>query len=272
MKNIVDAIHADLLGVILVSAWILILFALSEFLSRRKNIEAEKTRKLVHFGAGPIILSFPWLLHSSHTVGFLCVLFFCLLLLGKKTGWLQGVHSVQRSTSGAYLYPFAVWICFSLSNGDPLLFTLPIAILAIADAGAALVGKKHGRHRYTVYEGERSIEGSLSFFLLALILSLVFFFLAGVPTWPEMLFIAILLAVITTALEGISIFGLDNILIPYGGFLLLDRSLHQGIQELSAWYEGMTLSLVGHFAFILATSPGLLGLFKIKLRNYCVES
>lgn len=255
MNSVIEGILGDFLGIIIVSIWILALFALSEFLSRNKNMAAEKTRKLVHFGAGPIILSFPWLLSSSNTVGFLCVLFFLLLLLGKQTEWLRGVHSVERVTSGAYLYPFAVWICFYLSKGDPLLFTLPIAILAIADAAAALIGKKHGEHRYTIYDGERSLEGSLSFFVIAFVLSVFFFVLAGVPAWPELICIALLLAIMTTALEGISIFGLDNILIPYGGFLILERTLNQGLYELSAWFEGMILSF-----FLLFFSWKKLGL------------
>ena len=192
--------------------------------------------------AGPIILLFPWILSSVNTVGFLCILFFLLLLIGKWTGWLSGVHSVKRETSGAYLYPFAVWLCFFLSKGDSLLFCLPVAILAIADAGAAIIGKKHGTHKYVVYDGQRSFEGSLTFFVLSFSLSILFLSLAQKPGWPEMLLVALLLGLITTALEGISIIGLDNILIPYGGYLLLERALRSGLEELSGWFEGMLIS------------------------------
>ena len=240
--EIITTITNDRMGIAIISFWIVTLFALSEYLKRVKDLDPEKTRKLVHFGAGPIILSFPWIVRSSHTVGLLCITFFLMLWIGKKTGWLSGVHSVERETSGAFLYPFAVWLCFGVSKGEPLLFCLPIAILAIADAGAALIGQKHGTHQYAVYDGMRSLEGSLTFFVLAFSLSILFFTIFQQPGWPEMLLIALLLALITTALEGISILGLDNILIPYGGFLLLERSLRMGLNELSGWFEGMLIS------------------------------
>lgn len=242
MKEIISTIANDLIGISIISIWIVGLFIISEYLKRVKNLDSEKTRKLVHFGAGPMILAFPWIVSSSHTVGLLCIAFFLMLVVGKKTNWLSGVHSVERETSGAFLYPFAVWLCFSISKGDPLLFCLPIAILAVADAGAALIGKKHGQHKYKVYDGVRSLEGSLTFFVLAFSLSILFFTIFQQPGWPEMLLIALLLALITTALEGISILGLDNILIPYGGFLLLERSLRMGLEELSGWFEGMLIS------------------------------
>lgn len=242
MKEIITTVTDDIIGISIISVWIVALFILSEYLKRVKNLEAEKTRKLVHFGAGPIILSFPWIISSPHTVGFLCIVFFLMLVIGKKTGWLSGVHSVERDTSGAFLYPFAVWLCFYISEGDSLLFCLPIAILAVADAGAALIGKKHGQHKYTVYDGIRSLEGSLTFFVIAFSLSILLFTLFQKPGWPEMLLVALLLAIMTTALEGISILGLDNILIPYGGFLLLERSLRMGLNELSGWFEGMLIS------------------------------
>ena len=124
------------------------------------------------------------------------------------------------------------------------MFCLPITILALSDAGAALVGKQYGSNRFRVMDGYRSFEGSLTFFGLSLTILLVGFAIAKVPGWPEMLLIAITVSVLTTAIEAISIRGLDNLLIPCSAYLMLERSLRIGLAELSSWFEGMLLSLL----------------------------
>jgi phytol kinase len=110
----------------------------------------------------------------------------------------------------------------------------------------------------------RSLEGSLTFFVLAFSLSILFFTIAQEPGWPEMLLIALLLALMTTALEGISILGLDNILIPYGGFLLLERSLRMGLDDLAGWFEGMLITsaiILFSWKRIGLTEAGALSIF-----------
>ena len=98
-----------------------------------------------HVGAGAIVLSFPWLLQNTWSVAVLALAFFLVLVAGKLTGLLSSVHNVERKTSGAYYYPWAVLGNFWLAKGDPLLFCTPIAVMALADTGAALVGKREGR-------------------------------------------------------------------------------------------------------------------------------
>src|SRR5437867_4045500 len=44
---------------------------------------------------------------------------------------------------------------------------IPILILTLADAIAALVGMAYGAHRYTGIAGQKSAEGSLAFFTVA---------------------------------------------------------------------------------------------------------
>jgi dolichol kinase len=242
MKEMMTILLTDLWGIAIVSGSILGLFGLGEFLRRTKDFEVESTRKLSHIGAGFVIMTFPWLFQSPLTVAFLSSNFFLILLIGKKTNLLSSVHNVDRQTGGAFYYPIAVFIVFWMSKGDPLLFCLPMAVLAIADAGAALVGKKIGARTYIVYDDSRSFEGSLTFFVLALTISIALLGVSGRPGWPEMILVALAIALFTTTLEGVSILGTDNILVPYGGFLVLERSLRLGLEDLSGWFEGMLLS------------------------------
>lgn len=233
----------DWRGAIGVSAGILALFGGAELLRRFARVPTEYTRKLTHLGAGVIVLGFPWFLSSPWTVAILAVAFFGVLVLGRVTGLLSSVHDVERRTAGAYYYPFAVFGTFWLAHDDPLLYCAPVAVMAIADTGAAIVGRRPGNRRYRVMDGARTIEGSLTFFGLALGILLTAMALAGRPGWPAMLLVALVGAIVSTATEAICVRGIDNLFIPYATFMVLDRTLRLGLHDLSGWIEGMILSL-----------------------------
>lgn len=242
--TMLDAIIHDAQGALLISIGIVALFAIGESLHRVARVRVELTRKFTHVGAGMIVLSFPWVIESPWTVLALSVSFGGLLVAGKMTGLLSSVHNVERRTSGAYFYPVAVFGTFWLSKGDPLLFCVPIAVMALADTAAALVGQRIGEFHYRVFDNKRSVEGSLGFFGFALAVCMAGMALAGEPGWPAMFIVALVAAIMATATEAISVRGADNLFIPYTCFLVLDRTLRLGLRDLSGWIEGMMLALL----------------------------
>ena len=161
-------LQADAMGAIVVAVYITTLFVVAEVVFRTWSLPVEYTRKGTHVGAGLIVFAFPWLLEHTLTVAILAMSFGGILLGGRITGLLSSIHNVERRTSGAYYYPLAVLGVWLLSHGDPLLFCVPLAIMAIADTGAAIVGQRAGETTYTVMDGTRSVEGSMAFFGLAL--------------------------------------------------------------------------------------------------------
>ena len=153
-----------MLGASVVAVSVVALFVVCELLKRFGGLETEYTRKLSHLGSGAIVMAMPWLVDEPLTVTVLAALMAGVLVFGKVTGLLSSVHAVKRRTSGAFYYPFAVSLTFWLSDGDPVLFCIPIAIMAVADTGAAILGKETGHNKYKVLDGERSLEGSAAFF------------------------------------------------------------------------------------------------------------
>jgi len=243
LEAITAALAADWRGALVVALSIVALFVTGEVLRRRFAVETEYTRKLSHLGAGFIVGVFPWLISDVVTVVVLSLAFAVLLLGGKLTGTLGSVHNVERRTSGAYYYPFAVLGLFWLSEGNPLLYCPPIAVLAISDTGAAIVGKRSGKRRYRVMDGARSVEGSLTFFALTFAIVLSALAIAGRPGWPEMLLVTLVVSIMATATEAVCVRGIDNLFIPYACFLILERTLRLGLADLSGWFEGMILTL-----------------------------
>jgi phytol kinase len=72
----------------------------------------------------------------------------------------------ERRSLGEVYFPAAVAVLFCLSHQTPLLFCIPILMLTLADAVAALIGVRYGRLRYQTLEGQKSAEGSITFFTL----------------------------------------------------------------------------------------------------------
>ena len=256
-----------------VAVSILGLFGLAELIRRTTQAPVELTRKLTHVGAGVIVMSFPWLIDSRWTVAVLAAAFLGLLMLGRVTGQLSSVHGVERRTSGAYFYPVAVFGTYWLSQGDPLRFCVPIAVMALADTVAAWVGKSRGSVHYRVMDNSRSLEGSLCFFGMAMLIIVAGLGLAGEPGWPAMLIVAMVAAIMCTATEAISVRGADNLFIPYACFLVLDRTLRLGLNDLSGWVEGMligTLTVALTYRRASLTPAGSITLFVVLTLSWAL--
>lgn len=237
-------LQADAVGAAVVATLITALFVVAEVVFRLWSIPVEYTRKGTHVGAGIIVFCFPWLLHHTLTVAVLAVSFGGILLGGRITGLLSSIHNVERRTSGAYYYPLAVLGVWLLSHGDPLLFCVPLAIMAIADTGAAIVGQRSGETTYAVMDGTRSAEGSMAFFGLAFSIVLVASAVAGRPGWPATLLVALVVAALTTAIEAVSVRGSDNVGIPYAAWMALEHTERLGLQALGDWTIGMTIGVL----------------------------
>jgi dolichol kinase len=191
----------------------LIVFGTAEWLYRKRNIEVEYTRKLVHSLTGLITLSFPLLLENHLEVLFLCSSFLMILLASKKFKFLESVNAVKRKTHGSLLFPVAVYTCFVFQNlaDNYLVYYLPILILAVSDPVAALVGKRFPIGRYTFRGHTKTLAGSLGFFVSAFLISYMGLELFSYFGRQEVVYHSAIIAALSCLTEAISKDGLDNI-------------------------------------------------------------
>ncbi len=205
----------------------------------------ELVRKLLHMGMGLVTLTFPWLFDESWPVLTLAGLSIVGLLSLRFARTLGGglgsvVAGVNRVSLGEIYFPIAVAILFVLFlNEDPekperrlVLYCVPILLLALADAAAALVGVGYGRWRYTTADGEKSVEGSIAFFTLAFFCVHVPLLLLTETGRAETLLIAVLIAWLAMMFEAIAWRGLDNLVLPLVSFLLLRIYLETPLVDL----------------------------------------
>jgi phytol kinase len=207
----------------------------------------ELVRKLLHVGMGLVASTFPWLFDRSWPVLALGVVSLGTMASLRLVGGLRSsvgcvVTGVERASYGEFYFPLAIAILFHLylfedatrPERATVLYCVPILLLTLADAVAALVGVHYGRWHYTTADGKKSTEGSLAFFFCAFLVVHVPVLLATDVGRAEALLIAVLLAGLGMMFEAISWAGLDNLFLPLVSYLLLKIYLDLPLDQLTA--------------------------------------
>ena len=213
-----ELIYIALLGVGVVGVLVL-----GEVLRRRTKLNQEVTRKFVHIFAGFAALPMPFVFSTHWPVLLLTGSFLLIIIITGRLKSLQSVHGVERNSAGAYLYPMSIYLLFVLAGDRPLFFIIPMLVLLFSDSLAAVIGKTYGLIHYRVGEGQRSLEGSIVFFIVAFVLIHALILLSNSTGRVESLLIAFILAVLITGFEAISGGGWDNLYIPLSTFFFLEH-------------------------------------------------
>jgi phytol kinase len=211
-----------LMVLILAAVWMLGL----ALLQKKLALHPEGWRKLLHMGSGLLALGLPGWFQSAVSVMALSAASLLGLLALKRIPALRHgpgrvIDGVERDSHGDLYFVGATGLLFLFSGGDRLLFSVPMAILTFADSAAALVGQRYGRHRFQSAGGTKSLEGSAAFFLTAVVGAYVGLQILGDTGAAATLLLALLLALHLTLVEASAGRGLDNLLIPLTGCLLL---------------------------------------------------
>jgi phytol kinase len=174
----------DLLGLTASYAYAISLIVLAEWLRRAAGVRQEWTRKLVHIGAGMWIFGV-LALFDSWQIG---VLPFATFIIANYLFYryrIFGAMDAQDGTPGTVYFAIALTLLFSwLWRPQGPIDRAPYAVagalaLTWGDALAALLGRRYGRHRYRIWGGERSLEGSAAMFAASA--TMIFLALALLP-------------------------------------------------------------------------------------------
>jgi len=221
----------DLRGAAILGGAFVTLLAAAELWRRLGSPRPESTRKLVHLGGGLVCLFFPFLIESPWVVLAMAAAMTALFALAARFGGLRSLHGVERRSRGAEYYPLAIFLVFLLARGRPFLYVSAVLVLAAADAFAALVGSRYGVVRYEVEDEQKSLEGSLVFFLVAfLAIHLPTLLLTDLERAVCVL-AAVLVAALVTGFEAISLRGADNLFVPLAVAVVLGKITSKPLSE-----------------------------------------
>ena len=199
---------SDIVGLLLVYVYVALLILISEkLLKNYPNI----SRKFLHIMVGNILFILP-LFTSREVITFLAAAPFILLtFLISPYSPLKIKNRVSSAGHGFGLVYYAIsWTVLAFFFYDqPWIIAVGIAAMSYGDGMASLVGERIGKHKYNLTGDTKSLEGSLTMFLVLLVtLGVVLFYYDKLPS-NYMVIVAV--ALVATVFEGITPKGLDNL-------------------------------------------------------------
>ena len=203
-------------------------------LSELWNISPEVQRKLVHIGTGIYALTLPWLFPDRWPVYFLVGLTLIVMLaLRMPHSKLGGtLHGVERQSYGDLLLAVSVGLCLFLAGEQLFLYVLPIAILTLADAAAALAGSAYGTRFFRIEAGQKSVEGSVVFFFVSMLISVICLIMMTPLAAPNIIMLSVMVAGFGTLVEAASWRGFDNLFLPLGLLIFLYVHMDSSLTDL----------------------------------------
>lgn len=208
-------IFPQTLSITLVGFYLGILIVISETLRRYYQADSEITRKIVHIGAGQVILLAWWLNIPSYLILWASFGASMVAILSYFLPILPSVNGVGRKSLGTLFYALSIGILTFLfwDKSLPQFTAIGILVMTWGDASAALVGQRWGKHKYLFLGSKKSWEGSGTMMVVSAIVILSI--LSFVYPWHNyLLIIALSTAIIATFLETFSIVGIDNVTVP----------------------------------------------------------
>lgn len=200
------------------------IFIAVELLAKKLHPPSEITRKLSHILAGVGAALLPFVL-SFNEIALLGAIFVPAVYLSMRGNWFKSVHKVRRSTYGEMYFPLAIAVC-ALLFPDRLLFTYGVLTIGVSDALASLLGQRYGRKKLKAHAGQKSVVGSVAFFVSTIIIGATLTLIFVNTTIAQAIAWSVALAAILTIIEARATKGLDNLYVPVAasglmGFFLI---------------------------------------------------
>ncbi|NBW28952.1 hypothetical protein EBR37_01035 [bacterium] len=195
---------------------VFMLLVINEIWWRRKKKHSELSRKLIHILVGSFVAFWPYIM-SVNSIRIISVLFTIVVFSSMKFNIFKSIHTVKRDSLGEIYFAISVGL-ITFINPSHLVYTISLLTMSLADGLAALVGTYYGMNRkYKVYGRAKTVLGSLTFFIVALVLILIYIDKTGHVFSLGYLAVAAGL----TLIENISPKGMDNLLVPLVAALFL---------------------------------------------------
>ncbi|MBN1929843.1 MAG: DUF92 domain-containing protein [Chlorobiaceae bacterium] len=271
MVNVPSPSAQDLPSFLLLLTLVGSFLLLGELLTRKFSVGPLVVRKVTHLSMGVVMFFIPAYFSSNFYPLIASLLFAGVGLVSLRSGLLTSLHAEPIMNDDGKLVPSYGPVFFPLIfflqalvlwNEHVWILQTSMLVLGIGDALAALVGTAAGRrHIENLTKSRKSVEGSMAMFISSLVILSVSLFvfqnafaggLAGQPVW-KLLALALLLALLATAVEALFSHGADNLFIPVSIAYVLYVIDVNGMVTIDAFLLG------GLFALLLA-------IFSIKVK------
>ena len=203
----------DILGLLLVYGYVVLLLVISEkVLNKYPNF----SRKFLHIMVGNVLFILP-IFESRWVMAFLAAApFIILTYLISPYSPLKIKDKISGSGHSLGLVYYAIsWTVLALIFfNQPWIIAVGIAAMSYGDGMASLIGMKYGKTKYNLSGDTKSLEGSLTMFIILIVTLWIVLTYYAVPADP---LVICSVALVATIFEGVTPKGLDNLTACFSG-------------------------------------------------------
>ena len=209
-------ILTDVLALIIVYIYVAAIFVVAEMVLKTRP---EVSRKFLHIMVGNMIFAMPFFSSPWVMIWFITLPITIALFFLTEYSPIKIENSVTESGHALGLFFYAgIWtVLIAVFTNYLWIVALAIVPMVYGDGFAALIGQKFGRVKYMAFGGKKTLEGSLTMFVVTSVMS-VFVWMVFTTigySMPEFNLFAILgISAVATICEAISYGGIDNLTVP----------------------------------------------------------
>lgn len=244
---------------------IVTLLFISEILQRKFDLSRRHIRKAIHVIVGLGICFSTLLFDSNIPILILSVIFLIIDLWALRTHHFTSMHPDNYSL-GTVFYPISIFIlAIFFWYTDKWIFVTASLLMIIPDALAGLIGLRFANSFFTLLKEKKSLPGTITMFLSSFILIIIATYTRDDLSIIRDLQLSVVVGLIATASELLSIRGSDNLSVPLLSGLFIYVYLYPpsaGFPEqiFTGTLLSLTISVFSYYLGFLSLS-GTIGTF-----------
>lgn len=205
----------NLLGIIVSFIFVFLIIGTSTILTNKKIINGEGSRKFIHIGVSNWWIIAMIFFKNPIWASIVPSIFIIINYISYKKQIFKAMErGKNKNDLGTVYYAISLLIISILSFSgiiEKYSGAIGIFIMGYGDGFAAIIGKKYSKKYFKILNTEKSIEGSLTMFIISFIITIIF---SSISAQNNIIITSLLIATISTIIEILSPFGIDNLTVP----------------------------------------------------------
>ncbi|MCX7681653.1 MAG: phosphatidate cytidylyltransferase [Anaerolineae bacterium] len=218
---------ADWLAIAVSFLYVFLALGVAEALRKWRGYSVDFTRKFIHIAVGMWAYGTVLLFKERSAAIVPPLAFVAINALSYRAGMFKAMETGEKGRFGTIYFPISFAAVIWLLWDRPHLVVASLMPMTWGDALAAIVGRRAGKHHYTIGGNRRSVEGSVAMFLAGWLATFPPLLLLAHPPLSTGLAVGVsaLTALGAAVVEALSPWGIDNLTVPAASALVLVLSL-----------------------------------------------
>ena len=208
--------NQDWIALLLSFVYVFAMIGIAEGLQKWQRYSVDFTRKFIHIAVGMWAYGMVLLFERREFAIIPPLAFTVINAFSYWQGTFKAMETGEKGQLGTIYFPISFAVITWLLWDQSALLVASLMPMTWGDAFAAIIGQRFGKRRFSIGKIERSLEGSLTMFLigwLATFIPLLLFPSSGLDL-SNAVGVAALTAFAAAVVEAITPLGIDNLTVP----------------------------------------------------------